>query len=470
MKKIQICDLFCGAGGTSTGALEAIKALGYEASLTAINHWDVAINTHKKNHPDARHLCTAIDDVNPRHLFKYGELDILLASPECINHSQARGNKPINDQSRATAWCVARWAEAIRPSIILVENVPSFRNWGPLDSNSRPIKSRKGQIFHSWFNTFEAIGYQHADYRNLCAADYGDPTSRERFFMQAVYGRRKIVWPNPTHSETGEPDMFSNTQTWEAAEAVIDWSMPGHSIFKRKKPLSEKTMTRIREGFKIHGLNPFIIELRGTNPQQLANSARSLQKPLGAITTSGTHHALIRPYLIHTAHRGKRQALPINKPHPTVCGNRRDTTLCQPFLLPQQSCGVLRPISMPAPTISTAGAVALIQPRLIPSKNKKSNPGISITIDGQHHDIDILYRLLQTHELAAIQGFHPNYMFTGNKTQQVKQIGNAVPRRLARAIVLAALSQEPDIGKYLQEKKSPARTPTPRSIATKPSP
>lgn len=115
MKTLKIADLFCGAGGTSAGAIKAAEECGYDVELTAVNHWNVAVATHLANHPTARHLCTGIDDINPRDLYGQGELDVLWASPECTHHSVARGGKPINEQSRATAWCVVRWAEAIQP-------------------------------------------------------------------------------------------------------------------------------------------------------------------------------------------------------------------------------------------------------------------------------------------------------------------------------------------------------------------
>lgn len=140
----HIADLFCGAGGTSAGAVEAIEAMGRQAELTAINHWDVAVATHTANHPTARHLCAGVDSVNPRDLYKEDELDLLWASPECTHHSIARGGRPMSDQSRATAWCVVRWAEALRPPVILIENVPEFQSWGPIGSRGRPLASRKG--------------------------------------------------------------------------------------------------------------------------------------------------------------------------------------------------------------------------------------------------------------------------------------------------------------------------------------
>jgi len=174
--------MFCGAGGTSAGATEAIEALGYRAILTAINHWPVAVATHEANHPGARHFCASLDALNPRDLYRDGELDVLWASPECTHHSVARGGKPINDQSRATAWCVVRWADALRPGVILVENVPEFRTWGPIGSDGRPLKSRKEEVFRSWISTLDAIGYK-VDHRILVAADYGDPTTRRRLFI-----------------------------------------------------------------------------------------------------------------------------------------------------------------------------------------------------------------------------------------------------------------------------------------------
>lgn len=147
---MTIADLFCGAGGTSEGACEAAIACGRTPKLTAINHWPVAVATHTANHPGARHYCASLDSLNPRDLFREGELDLLWASPECTHHSQARGGKPINDQSRATAWCVTRWAEALRPTTILVENVPvSFFDLSSPDqqrkcfhfSNTRPLSA-----------------------------------------------------------------------------------------------------------------------------------------------------------------------------------------------------------------------------------------------------------------------------------------------------------------------------------------
>jgi DNA (cytosine-5)-methyltransferase 1 len=575
---INMADLFCGAGGTSAGAEEAIEALGYRCSLTAINHWPVAVATHGLNHPGARHLCASLDSLNPRDLFGDGELDLLWASPECTHHSIARGGKPINDQSRATAWCVVRWAEALRPSVILIENVPEFRTWGPIGSDGRPLKSRKGEIFQSWISALEAIGYK-VDHRILVAADYGDPTTRRRLFIQAVRGRRQICWPEPTHSRDGRP----GTLPWVPARDIIDWGLASESIFTRARPLKPKTISRIMAGLNKFGLAPFLARYQGDHVgrDESARCAQDLDKPLPTVTTENrfgvvqpflittTHGnsgkknaanwnahsvdapvgsvtsavekglvepfliamenkgslrslsdplntvttarcgatALVEPFLIQTAHAGDDRVAPVTEPLRTVAGNRGSEALVEPFivqmrgtnadqiagsarslsdplgtitgsgshhgiveagLLPQQSDGALRPVSAPAPTVATAGAIALVQAFLVKyygaadgaqsigepldtvtARERHALVQPEIVVDGQRYRLDIRFRMLQPHELAAAQGFRTDYRFTGNKTETVRQIGNAVPRRLARAIVAASLGQQANIHQLL---------------------
>ncbi len=542
---MRVADLFCGAGGTSAGAAEAILALGRRVDLTAINHWPVAVATHTENHPEARHLCTNIDNVNPRELFKEGELDLLWASPECTHHSVARGGKPINDQSRATAWCVIRWAEALRPKVILVENVPEFVSWGGIGVDGRPLQSKRGETFLAWTAALMSLGYQ-VEHRVLCAADYGDPTTRRRLFVQAVRGRRRCVWPNPTHATKG----VSGLKPWRTAREIIDWSLPGASVFDRERPLSEKTMRRIMAGLEKFGMKPFItpgngeradqsprthsteapvptvtaqghlhlvnpflvamehgghersidrpintittakggahaliepfmVELRGTEESQINGSGRSLDDPTPTITAGGGHLAVVKPFLVHLAHGASgddsSRSRSIENPLPTICGNRGDMALCQPeiqpLMIPQQSGGIARAVDEPVPTVASAGAIGLAQPYLIEyygngraqsvddplgTATTKQRFGLArpvVTWEGRRYLLDINFRMLQPHELAGAQGFPSHYKFTGTKTDQVKQIGNAVPRRLARAIVLAALSQSPDIRRFLPSER-----------------
>ncbi len=95
---LDIADLFCGGGGTTTGACEAITAAGYQSRVTAINHWDVAIETHSMNHPQVNHHCQDLTAASPRALVKKRHLHLLLAAPSCTHHSDARGGVPRNEK------------------------------------------------------------------------------------------------------------------------------------------------------------------------------------------------------------------------------------------------------------------------------------------------------------------------------------------------------------------------------------
>lgn len=531
MKKVVSADLFCGAGGTSTGLIEACTELGYEAELTAVNHWQMAIDTHSLNHPTSRHLCASLDSLNPRDLYTEGELDILWASPECTHHSIARGGKPISDQSRATAWCVVRWAEALRPNIILVENVKEFETWGPIGSNGRPLKNRKGEVFRSWVANLEALSYR-VEHRVLCAADYGDPTTRRRLFVYAVRGRRKIVWPEPTHAPIAEIDLISNRKRWVPAREIIDWTIEGKSIYKRKKPLADKTLKRIMIGLEKFGLKPFICgaggperagepssveepfktvltrnhkyvvepfvigQQSGSIPRPVSEpvptvatggaislvqpflvhlrgncDAKTLDNPAPALTAGGGHLGLCQPFLVQTNHGNgsdkkgdERRVRDVEKPLPTVAGNRGEWSLCEPFIIGIDHHGgngePVRSSNAPLSSITTKQRHALCEPYLVNYYGSSGATSVDdpvdtvttrdrfglvqpcVVLNGEKYLLDIRFRMLKPHELARAQGFPVTYKFAGNTTQIVKQIGNAVPKNLAKALVKAAISQQ----------------------------
>lgn len=182
MKIIRAADLFCGAGGTTEGLTLACRDLGVGLDVMGINHWRTACDTYELNHPNATVYCESLDGANPREKVR-GRQHLLMASPECTQHSPARGNKPFNDESRASGWHVARWAEALRPDRILIENVPAWLKWGPAGANGRPLKSRKGETFKALMRALESLGYRN-EWKVLCAADYGDATTRERLFAR----------------------------------------------------------------------------------------------------------------------------------------------------------------------------------------------------------------------------------------------------------------------------------------------
>jgi DNA (cytosine-5)-methyltransferase 1 len=398
MKVLKAADLFCGAGGASTGLVRACRELGLGLELLAINHWPVAVDTHSTNHPGVKHLCESVERVDPLEAVPGGRLHLLLAGPECTHFSTARGGRPVNPQSRASAWHILKWAQELYIDTILIENVPEFRTWGPIGANGKPLKSRKGETYRAFLVALRSLGYKVED-KILNAADYGDPTTRQRLFIMARRGRHQIAWPMPTHSKTGAATLFGKTKRWKAAREVIDWQVQGKSIFNRKKPLKPATIARILAGLEKFGgpeLQPFLVILRRNQ------AGMSVDGPVPTITTSGAHVGLAQPFLMHITHAGsddrtrsldaplptittaKRGEIGLiepfvisaggaklrvprgtSEPLPTVMGSDR-LAIVEPYVLQQQSGGVPRSTDEPLPTIAAKGAIALAQPFILP--------------------------------------------------------------------------------------------------------
>src|SRR5690349_17953616 len=243
-RKLLVADLLCGAGGSSTGCMRALHQLGLEMELVCVNHWPVAIETHQKNHPQARHYVQDIATVRPHLLVPEGYLDLLMASPTCTHHSVARGGKPTSDQQRSDPWHIITWLTELRVKRIIIENVWEFCGWGPVDLRTgKPIASRKGEYFHAWIETIKRLGFD-PEWRKLNAADYGDATTRQRFILHARSDRKAVAWPVVTHHKRtdGKLELFPGVKPWRPAREIIDWSIKGRSIFNRKKPLAPKTL------------------------------------------------------------------------------------------------------------------------------------------------------------------------------------------------------------------------------------
>lgn len=179
-----IVDNFAGGGGASTG-IEI--ATGYSVDI-AINHDPEAIRMHRVNHPDTKHYCESVWDVDPVEIC--GEHPVALAwfSPDCKHFSKAKGGKPKDKNIRGLAWVACRWAGLVRPRVIMLENVEEFKTWGPLNRSHRPIKKKQGKTFEKFVKQLEGLGYQ-VEFRELTAADYGAPTMRKRFFYDCKMRR-----------------------------------------------------------------------------------------------------------------------------------------------------------------------------------------------------------------------------------------------------------------------------------------
>lgn len=389
-KVVHAVDLFCGAGGTSSGLIQAVISLGHDIKLTAINHWDVAIATHTKNHEDVEHFCQSIDTIDPIKIVPGGRLQLLVASPECTHHSNARGGKPRSDQKRADAWLLMRWINNLYIENILIENVKEFESWGPLTAKGMPDKRYKGEYFRQFIAALR-INYT-VDYRVINCANHGDPTTRERLFILARRGHKKIVWPERTHASRKElakmaaqPDLFTEAgnqklKPWVPAREIIDWSLEGKSIFGRKKPLSPNTMRRIFKGLEKHGLKKFLVNLKNKDRRD-----RSVEEPTFTQATAN-HQGVCEPFIVPFF--GERdgqepRTRDIDDPTPTVTTHGR-MGVCEPFIIPQFSTPDTRDIDEPAPTVTTTSrgiGVVEVEPFTLSVERPHTNRSTGRSVD-----------------------------------------------------------------------------------------
>lgn len=298
MKQLLYIDLFCGAGGTSTG-INSARLFGESCAqvIACVNHDANAIASHAANHPEALHFTEDIRtlELSPlaAHLQKCKDqnadaLVVLWASLECTNFSKAKGGQPRDADSRTLAEHLFRYIEAIDPDYIQIENVEEFMSWGSLDENGRPLSKDRGRSYVRWINKVKRYGYDY-DYRIMNAADYGAYTSRKRFFGIFAKHGLPIVFPEPTHSKTGESGLFGEIKKWKPVREVLDLEDEGKSIFDRKKPLAEKTLERIYTGlikFVAGGRNAFMVKYNSMN-QKGKYVPPSLEEPCPTIATQG---------------------------------------------------------------------------------------------------------------------------------------------------------------------------------------
>lgn len=303
-------DLFAGGGGTSKG-LKA--ALGREPDV-AINHDEIAITVHRKNHPETKHYTEDVFDVDPLEATGGLPVYLLWASPDCTHHSRAKGDVPRDQKIRALADVIIPWARLTKPRFIFVENVPEFEGWGPLGDDGRPIKSKKGHLFQGWVAKLRQLGY-HVDWRVLNCSEYGAPTKRMRLFVVARRDGKPVAWPEKTHGPGRKHELVP---AWRC----VDWSLPCPSIFmtkeearelydrtgiKCKRPLAEKTMARIANGVRRYVLEskqPFIIRTGHWNAATGEGSqfrGQSVDEPLATVCATN-EKGLVVPSLVKVNH------------------------------------------------------------------------------------------------------------------------------------------------------------------------
>ena len=371
-----IVDNFAGGGGASTG-IE--MATGYSVDI-AINHDPEAIRMHKANHPNTKHYCENVWEVDPVKACNGHPVGLAWFSPDCKHFSKAKGGKPVEKNIRGLAWVVLKWAALVRPRVIMLENVEEFQTWGPCipirDKDTgrvivnmagrhdrakneprtrvadpgevvpvdrqmfQPDPKRSGQTYKKWRKQLEVLGYS-IDTKELVAADYGAPTMRKRFFMIARCDGKPIVWPEPTHGPADSEAVKAGlVKPYVGAYTQLDFSLPCPSIFdtseeiKEKygvravRPLAPKTMDRIARGLK-----KFVLD----NPE---------------------------PFIIQCNHGGERRPNDIREPMPTITG-KHGYGIVEPYMVQCKYNNEAQDVQKPIGTLTTVGSHLLVEPYMV---------------------------------------------------------------------------------------------------------
>lgn len=430
-----IVDNFAGGGGASTG-IEMATGLSVDI---AINHDPAAIAMHKANHPDTEHYCESVWDVDPVKAVRGRKVGLAWFSPDCKHFSKAKGSKPKNNKIRGLAWIAVKWAIAVKPRVIMLENVEEFQTWGPLDKEGQPIGALKGKTFHSFVKSLKALGYE-VQFKELKACDYGAPTTRKRFFMIARCDGKPIEWPKPTHGDPKSLEVQAGKlKPWKTASEIIDWEIGTPSIFQRKKPLADNTMLRIRRGiqkFILEAEKPYIIDDKACfiqhyyTHQGSETRASGLDEPIATIPTAN-RFGLVTAFLAkHYGGNYTGSGISIDDPLHTIT-SKDHHALVTAFLIKYYGADIGQSLKGPLHTITTKDRFGLV------------------TVKGNEYKIvDIGMRMLQPSELYAAQGFPDDYIIerdhTGKrypKTHQVARCGNSVPPPFAENLVRANLPE-----------------------------
>lgn len=420
---LTFTDLFCGAGGSSGGAVKAGAILSM-----ASNHWKLAIETHATNFPDARHDCADISQVDPR---RYPSTDILLASPECTHHSQARTKKHVPDlfdpdgdasheRSRATMWDVPRFAEIHRYQAVVVENVVEIARWAPFDS---------------WLSAMDSLGYDHRVLSLNSMATGAVPQSRDRCYV--VFWRKGNRKPNldftpPSWCWSCE-EVVEGRQSWKnnrsigkyrsqyvftcpvchqeaaplvrPAAAAIDWGLPCPRVGDRKKPLADATLRRIQTGLEKFGTPTVIQRFGHTFERPGYVRAWSTSQPMPTQMTDLLHGLAMPGWLVSTTHDNPPSSKAVDQPLPTQTG-RLEMGIATPpgFVMVNRTHNRPRSFAEPfAPMLTADHQGIVLIPELVPfitelrggssDARRITEPLATVSAGGNHHAVVLPFYL-----------------------------------------------------------------------------
>lgn len=393
-----ILDSFAGGGGGSEG-IE--RALGRPVDY-AWNHDPKAMGMHCINHPFTEHFTEDVFVVDPAKFLRGRPVGLAHFSPDCTDHSKAKGGKPRDKKIRGLVLVMLKWAkQGVR--VMTMENVEEIADWGPLIQMWKKGKlewhrdpQHKGRTWRAFLDCLsmgidpnhpdlpeflevlgdsvtkaelvKGFGYKF-DYRCLRGHHYGTPTIRNRLFMVARCDGKPIVWPAVTHES---PQKLQHGQKIHRTIAeCLDFTQPCPSIFLRgkaakkarcRRPLARNTLRRVATGigsFVIHAAEPFIVCLTHHGSDRI----ESVNEPAKTITGANRgEKALCCPIITEHANASNQRNMPANEPMRTACAGVKGGhfALVSANLMVNTTGHTGASASSPAPTIPTGGHHALI--------------------------------------------------------------------------------------------------------------
>jgi DNA (cytosine-5)-methyltransferase 1 len=309
-----VIDSFAGGGGTSEGI---VAALGTDPDI-AINHDKFALAMHRINHPGTQHQVEDVVTLDAISMCAGRPIGMLWMSPDCKDHSKAKGSRPREKNIRGLAWAVFGWCKALpewqRPRVVFLENVEEFEDWGPLKNGQRcPVQ--KGKTFQQFVGSWRALGYDKIEWRQRRAWISGAGTIRKRLYVIMRRDDVPIVWPEPTHGNPNDPADAEKIaagllKPWVIAADSIDFSRPCPSIFdtaeeirakhgiRANRPLRPATLARLAKGtfrYVLDNSKPFIVPVTHQGDLRV----NSIEEPLrtGTCARRG-EHAVVTPFLV----------------------------------------------------------------------------------------------------------------------------------------------------------------------------
>jgi DNA (cytosine-5)-methyltransferase 1 len=420
---VTCTDQFCGAGGSSLGAVAA----GAEVKL-AMNHWKLAIDTHQTNHQNTRHVCTDISAADPRH---YPSTDVLITSPECTNHSLAKGKKrkdqrqdqmfddgplPIEaeERSRATMWDVVRFAEEHDYRIIIVENVVDARLWRLWDSWMRAMtdplsglgyacqvvylnsmfahptpqsRDRMYCVFWKQGNRAPNLDIRPSAYCHKCARNV--PAVQSWKNPSKPYGkyRQQYLYLCPDCAARVEPYYF-------CAANAIDWLLPVERIGSRTRPLKPKTLARIQAGLKKFSRTGFVVETAYSHAPD--NRFKGMDEPIPTQAARQSLGLLAPPFILNTTQRNQDSGFIRSLQEAGFTQTTAQTMgfVIPPFMLDHIHEYRTRGIDEPVSTVVAEGnhQSVVVPPLIIEMWNTSTASPVTdalatVVAGGNHHDL-----------------------------------------------------------------------------------